>query len=144
MKKIFLCVMVLFACLVSGCSCVHTHIYNDYGVCICNHDISQTLNYANGEYTSLTNNVETNTFYYYKFTAHGEESIDFILESDEVRFDRIEIRAEGMLQTIAMRVDDAQKLYRYSERSVNNNKVYYLKIRYWNDGPIKLVIKPTE
>ena len=141
MKKILLVMSMFLTLVVSGCQCsLHTHYYNDRGVCNCGHDIAQELSYSDGEYSSTTYSVKQNENYYYKFTAHGEDGIDFYLESEEVKFDRIEIRADGMLQTVPTRNDDTQKFYSYDQLLVAE-RVYYLKVTYIGDGSIKLIIR---
>lgn len=119
---------------------MHTHYYNDRGVCICGDDIAEELIYYNGEYSSTTYFVSKSDTYYYKFISHGENGIDIYLESDEASFDRIEIRADGMLQTIASRNDDTYKFYTYDQH-VYNEKTYYLKVTYRSEGSIRLIIK---
>lgn len=141
MKKILTIMCLLLTLIISGCQCtLHTHYYNDYGVCICGKDIAQELTYSNGEYNSTTYSVKQNEVYYYKFTSHGEDGVDFYLESESVTFDRIEIRADGMLQTIAMRNDDTKKFYSYDE-SLVNERIYYLKVTYIGEGTIKVIIR---
>ena len=141
MRKILLIMSLFLTLVVSGCQCtLHTHYYNDRGVCNCGHDIAYELEYENGEYVSSSQSVKANETYYYKFTAHGENGVDFYLESEEVKFDRIEIRADGMLQTVPNRNDDTQKFYTYNQ-SLVNERIYYLKVTYIGDGLIKLVIK---
>jgi len=141
MKKIVTIMSLLLTLIISGCQCtLHTHYYNEYGVCICGDDIAQELTYSNGEYSSTTYSVVQNETYYYKFTSHGEEGVDFYLESEDVTFDRIEIRADGMLQTTAMRNDDTRKFYSYESLLVNE-RIYYLKVTYIGDGSIRVIIK---
>ena len=141
MRKILLIMSLFLTLVVSGCQCtLHTHYYNDRGVCNCGHDIAYELEYENGEYVSSSQSVKANETYYYKFTARGENGVDFYLESEEVKFDRIEIRADGMLQTVPSRNDDTQKFYTYNQ-SLVNERIYYLKVTYIGDGSIKLVIK---
>lgn len=141
MKKIFVVMSFLFTLFVSGCQCtLHTHYYNDRGVCSCGHDIAQELNYIDGEYSSTTYSVNKGDTYYYKFTSHGENGADFYLESEEVKFDRIEIRADGMLQTVPTRNDDTQKFYSYNQ-SLVNERIYYLKVTYIGEGSVKLIIR---
>ena len=142
MKKLLTAMCLFFIFIVGGCQCtLHTHYYNDYGVCgVCGHDIAHELIYENGEYVSYNQSVKQEEIYYYKFTSHGEMGIDFYLESDSVTFDRIEIRAEGMLQTVPTRNDDTKKIYSY-EQALANEKIYYLKITYIGEGEIKIIIK---
>ena len=142
MKKTLISLCLFLVMIISGCQCdlSHKHYYNEYGVCICGSDIAQKLSYSNSEYTSTTYNIKQGEIYYYKFTSHGENGVDFHLESDNVMFDRIEIRADGMLQTIATRKEYDDKLYTY-DKSLTNDRVYYLKITYKGDGSIKLILK---
>ena len=141
MKKMLMFMSLLITLIVSGCQCtLHTHYYNDYGVCSCGADIAQELTYSNGEYNSTTYSVNQEDTYYYKFTSHGENGVDFYLESESVKFDRIEIRADGMLQTIPTRNDDTYKYYTY-DRTLATEGTYYLKVTYIGEGSIKLVIK---
>ena len=141
MKRMLTLVCLLFTLIISGCQCtLHTHYYDDYGVCVCGDDIAQKLTYSNGEYSSTTYSVQQNEIYYYKFTSHGEEGIDFYLESENVTFDRIEIRAKGMLQTVPTRNDDTRKFYSYNQ-SLTDERVYYLKVTYIGDGSIKAIIR---
>ena len=112
MKKMLMVMSLFITLIVSGCQCtLHTHYYSDYGVCSCGADIAQELTYSSGEYNSTIYSVNQGDTYYYKFTSHGENGIDFYLESESVKFDRIEIRAEGMLQTVPTRNDDTYKYY---------------------------------
>ena len=141
MKKLLTTMCLFLTLIISGCQCtLHTHYYNDRGVCNCGHDIAQELSYSDGEYSSTTYFVNQGETYYYKFTSHGENGVDFYLESEEVKFDRIEIRADGMLQTIPTRNDDTQKYYSYSQ-SLVNERIYYLKVTYIGDGSIKLIVR---
>lgn len=141
MRKILLVMSLFLTLVVSGCQCtLHTHYYNDRGVCNCGHDIAYELVYENSEYISSSQSVKSNETYYYKFTAHGENGVDFYLESEEAKFDRIEIRADGMLQTVPNRNDDTQKFYSYNQ-SLVNERIYYLKVTYVGEGAIKLIIK---
>ena len=141
MKKMLLVMSLFLTLVVSGCQCtLHTHYYNDRGVCNCGHDIAYELVYENGEYISSNQSVKPNELYYYKFTSHGENGVDFYLESEEVKFDRIEIRADGMLQTVPNRNDDTQKFYSYNQ-SLVNERIYYLKVTYIGEGSIKLIIR---
>ena len=112
---------------------MHTHYYNDRGVCVCGDDIAYELKYENNEYHSNYQSIVTGKIYYYKFTSHGEGGIDLIIDSETVTFDRVEIRADGMLQTIAGPKDYSKTVYTYKENLVNN-KVYFLKITYNGEG----------
>ena len=141
MKKMLMVMSLFITLIVSGCQCtLHTHYYSDYGVCSCGADIAQELTYSSGEYNSTIYSVNQGDTYYYKFTSHGENGIDFYLESESVKFDRIEIRAEGMLQTVPTRNDDTYKYYTY-DKKLANEETYYLKVTYTGEGSIKLVIK---
>ena len=142
MKKVLVCLCLFLTMGITGCQCnlSHTHYYNDYGVCNCGSDIAQELIYSNEEYNSTTDAIMQGEIYYYKFTSHGENGMDFYLESESVTFDRVEIRAEGMLQTVATRKDYNDKIYTYN-KSLTNDKVYYLKVTYKGDGSIKLILK---
>lgn len=141
MRKILLVISLFLTIVVSGCQCtLHTHYYNDRGVCNCGHDIAYELAYENGKYVSSSQSVKPNVAYYYKFTSHGENGVDFYLESEDVAFDRIEIGADGMLQTVPNRNDDTKKFYTYDEALVNG-RIYYLKVTYIGDASIKLIIK---
>lgn len=141
MKKMLMLMSLFITLIVSGCQCtLHTHYYSDYGVCSCGADIAQELTYSSGEYNSTIYSVNQGDTYYYKFTSHGENGIDFYLESESVKFDRIEIRAEGMLQTVPTRNDDTYKYYTYDKKLANEG-TYYLKVTHTGEGSIKLVIK---
>lgn len=145
MKKILTVMCLLLTFIVCGCECtLHTHYYNDYGVCgTCGHDIAYELTYENGEYIVSNQYVEPNTTYYYKFTSHGENGVNFNLESEDVKFDRIEIRAKGMLQTVPTRNDDTNKFYSY-DKNLNDGTIYYLKVTYWGTGTISMKINSIE
>ena len=141
MRKMLTIISLFLTLVVSGCQCtLHTHYYNDRGVCNCGHDIAYELVYENGEYISSSQSVKPNEPYYYKFTAHGENGVDFYLESEGIKFDRIEIRADGMLQTVPNRNDDTQKFYSY-DKALVNERIYYLKITYIGEGSIQLIIR---
>ena len=142
MKKVLTFMCMLFVLIITGCQCdlSHKHYYNDYGVCMCGDDIAQELIYENQEYKTTSHEVKQGETYYYKFVSHGENGIDFYLESEEVKFDRIEIRADGMLQTVPNRNDDTQKFYTY-DKALVNERIYYLKVTYIGEGSIKLVIR---
>lgn len=143
MKKYLTFIFLFLTLIISGCQCtLHSHYYNDYGVCSCGEDLAQELAYSNGEYSSTTYSVQQNETYYYKFTSHGEDGIDIHLESENVVFDRIEIRADGILQTIPTRNDYTYKFYTY-DKSLTNERVYYLKVTYKGDGSIKLMLKES-
>ena len=145
MKKVLTFMCMLFVLIITGCQCdlSHKHYYNDYGVCMCGDDIAQELIYENQEYKTTSHEVKQGETYYYKFVSHGENGIDFYLESESVAFDRIEIRADNMLQTVAGRKDYTNKLYTY-ESSLTDELMYYLKITYTGEGTIKMIIKNIE
>lgn len=142
MKKILMVVLVLFVLLVNGCQCdlSHKHYYNDRGVCVCGDDIAQELIYDNKEYSSSEHSIEKGKIYYYKLKSHGEEGIDFYLESEDAVFNRIEIRADNMLQTVAGMKDYDEKHYVY-ENNLIEDFYYYFKITYNGSGYVKLLIK---
>lgn len=142
MKKVLISLCLFLVVIITGCQCdlSHVHYYNEYGLCSCGEDIAQELTYLNGEYNSTTYTIEQGEVYYYKFTSHGENGIDFYLESEDVTFDRIEIRADGILQTIPTRNDYTYKFYTYN-KNLTNDRVYYLKVTYKGDGNIKLILK---
>lgn len=142
MKKLLASMCLLLTIFISGCECsLHTHYYNDYGVCICGADIAQVLHYEDGEYRSVTQSVEygAEKVYYYKLTAHGGEGFNFHIESENMRFDRIEIRADGMLQTVAGPVDTTNTNYRYTSHIIED-RVYYFKITYRDNGSVKFIV----
>ena len=143
MKKIMTCVCLFLSIIVSGCQCdlSHKHYYNDRGVCTCGDDIALQLNYFNEEYISSDHLISQENTYYYKFKAQGESEIEFHLESEEVIFDRIEIRADGMVQDTAIRKDNNDKIYKYNRVSFAKDRTYYLKVTYQGEGNIKLVLK---
>lgn len=141
MKRV-LTVMCLFLSLVlCGCQCtLHTHYYNDRGVCVCGHDVAQELVYENEEYSSASHLVKAGDIYYYKLTSHGEEGVDFYIDGENVSFDRIEIRADGMLQTVAGPKNYSETIYSYSNGLVNE-RMYFFKITYEGEGSIKLIVR---
>ena len=140
MKKISTMLCLFLTLIISGCQCtLHTHYYNDYGKCgVCGHDIANELVYENGEYSSSIQSVKQGETYYYKFISHAESGIDFYLESETVTFDRIEIHAEGMLQTVPTRNDDTYKFYSYKQ-ALSNERTYYLKVTYIDEVQLKLL-----
>lgn len=142
MKKILTIIFCLLFLIVSGCNCdlSHKHYYNDRGVCNCGKDIAESLTYLNEEYKSSSSLVKEGETYYYKFVAHGENGVDLILDSESVIFDRVEIRADGVLQTIALSKDYSYKVYMYDD-NLYNERVYYLKVTYKGEGNISLIIK---
>ena len=146
MKKLLGLFSLLLAIVVGGCECsLHTHYYNDYGVCVCGNSISYKLTYSNEEYHSEDRSVINNEFYFYNFEAHGEEELEFHVIGDNVIFDRIEIRADGMIQTIASRKDASEKIYYFDTHAFYKDRTFHLKIRFEGEGSVKLVVKkPTE
>ena len=141
MKKILTFICLILSLLISSCDLdlSHKHCYDDCGLCNCGEDIAEELIYSNETYNSTTYDVEQGQTYYYKFKAHGENGIYFNLESENVVFNRIEIRSNNMVQAIATRKDYNDKLYMYN-KTFNNDVVFYLKITYTGTGTIKLVL----
>lgn len=140
MKKIFALLCCIATILVSGCDLSHKHYYNDRGVCTCGHDSSIELNYKDGEYSSIGHDVKQGETYYYKFTAHGEEGMDFYIEGENITFDRVEIRADNMLQSTAGPKNYSETIYTY-DKFLTNDLIYYLKVTYEKEGNISLVLK---
>ena len=141
MKKFFALVSLFLTLLACGCDLSHKHYYNDRGVCNCGDDIAEKLTYLNEEYVSNEHNIEEGKVYYYKFDANGEEGIDFYLESEDVTFDRIEIRADGILQTTAGNKNYDYKVFTYDRQSFTKDRTYFLKVTYKGQGTVKLVLK---
>ena len=141
MKKILVFVSLVMTLIISGCDLSHKHYYNDRGVCNCGDDIAEELSYLNDEYNSNEHTVENGKTYYYKFKANGEEGIDFYVESQNVSFDRIEIRADGMLQTTAGHKNYDYKVFTYSGQTLIKDKFYFLKVTYNGEGTIKLILR---
>lgn len=141
-KKAVMFFVVIITLFISGCQCdlSHKHYYDDRGVCVCGDDVAQQLTSLNEEYTSTEHEVSQEETYYYKFKAHQKGEIHFVLESDNVIFDRIEINADNMLQSIATRKEYNDKLYVF-ENNFTNEKMYYLKVTYEGQGTVKLIVK---
>jgi len=142
MKRIFTVLCLFITVMLSGCDLSHKHYYNDRGVCTCGHDSSIELNYIEGEYSSINQDVKQGETYYYKFMSHGEEGMDFYIEGDNVTFDRVEIRADNMLQTVAGPKNYSETVYTYN-KSLTNELMYFLKVTYEGEGNIKLIFKET-
>lgn len=141
MKRILSVICLVLSLMVCGCECtLHTHYYNDRGVCVCGDDIALQLNYENEEYSSISHLVNEGETYYYKFTSHGEDGVDFYIDGENVVFDRIEIRADGMLQTVAGSKDYSDTIYTYN-KNLTKDRMYFLKVTYEEEGSIKLIIK---
>ena len=145
MKRLIICLLSVL--LFTGCQCtLHTHYYNDYGVCVCGHDKSIVLEYKNNEYTTVSHSIEANTVYYYKLDTHGEVGLDFIItneNSDEgITFDRIEIRGKGIVANAVAGnkySNNPGKIYT-SDLTYYADSTYNLKIRYYGEGTIQLKI----
>ena len=90
--------------------------------------------------SSIDHDVKQGETYYYKFTAHGEEGLDFYIEGETVTFDRVEIRSDNMLQSTAGPKNYSETVYTYN-KSLTNDLMYFLKVTYEKEGNISLVLK---
>lgn len=140
MKKVLLLISLISIFVISGCDLSHKHYYNDYGKCNCGKDIALTFTYSNGEYISEVHGVIKGEVYYYKFDGHGENGCEFFLDNKEMLFDRVEVRSDGILASVATSEAFGTPDRRYNS-TLMNGRTYYLKVTYKTSGDIKVIIR---